>query len=246
MRGDDHADHGNRSRADRVSTISSARLPARPRDADLSNRCKRCSCFVHIWLLDHRHGSLFDSPETPAGAPSALLASAGGRLQPTRPGDQSRSAGRCRRGGRRRAAARARRAVECLGPLRAGRADRLRRRLAGVRRTAAVQDHGDGRRDAQDHHAQRLAGYLLRPLDQSLSRLRARLHLLLRAADARLSRPVARPRLRIEAVHEAGGGEAPGARAVRSEIFAAHDRDRHQHRSVSADREAVSDHAADS
>ena len=38
------------------------------------------------------------------------------------------------------------------------------------------------------------AGYLLRPLDQSLSRLRARLHLLLRAADARLSRPVAGPR----------------------------------------------------
>ena len=45
----------------------------------------------------------------------------------------------------------------------------------------------------------------LRPLDQSLSRLRARLHLLLRAADARLSRAVAWARFRIEAVREARG-----------------------------------------
>ena len=100
------------------------------------------------------------------------------------------------------------------------------------------------RRHAQDHHPQRLAGHLLRPLDQSLSRLRARLHLLLRAADACLSRAVAGARFRIEAVREAGGGEAPGARAVRSEVHAAHHRHRHQHRSLSADREAAPDHAA--
>ena len=42
-------------------------------------------------------------------------------------------------------------------------------------------------RPADDHHPQRVARHLLRSLDQSLSRLRARLRLLLRAADPRLS-----------------------------------------------------------
>src|SRR5262245_54742985 len=59
----------NRHARFQVSTISSARWPARPRDAVAANRLQICSCFVHISLLDHRHGSfLFDSPETPAGA----------------------------------------------------------------------------------------------------------------------------------------------------------------------------------
>ena len=53
------------------------------------------------------------------------------------------------------------------------------------------------------HHPQRLARHRLRPVDQSLSRLRARLHLLLRAADARLSRPLARARFRDQAVRQA-------------------------------------------
>ncbi len=97
---------------------------------------------------------------------------------------------------RRQAPARPRRAVERLGPLRADRADRLRRRLAEPRGSAAVRDHGDDRRDPQGHHPQQLARHRLRPLDQSLSRLRARLRLLLRAADPRLSRPVARARFR--------------------------------------------------
>ena len=55
-----------------------------------------------------------------------------------------------------------------------------------------------------DHHAQRFARHLLRPLDQSLSRLRARLRLLLRAPDPCLSGPLARPRFRIQAVRQAG------------------------------------------
>ena len=63
-----------------------------------------------------------------------------------------------------------------------GGAHRVRRRLAEPRGAAAVPDHGHDRLHAQDHHAQRLARHFLRPLDQSLSRLRARLHLLLRAA----------------------------------------------------------------
>ena len=63
--------------------------------------------------------------------------------------------------------------------------------------------------------------YRLRPLDQSLSRLRAWLHLLLRAADPRLSRAVARARFRDQAVRQdqcrrgadAGAGRS---RAIRS------------------------------
>ena len=61
-----------------------------------------------------------------------------------------------------------------------------------ARRATAVQDHGHDRRNAQDHHPQRIARHRLRPLDQSLSRLRARLHLLLRAPDPRLSRAFGR------------------------------------------------------
>ena len=60
-----------------------------------------------------------------------------------------------------------------------------------------------GRRHPQDHHPQRVARHPLRPLDQSLSRLRARLHLLLRAADPRLSRAVAGARFRVQAVRQA-------------------------------------------
>ena len=133
--------------------------------------------------------------------------------------------------------------VQCVRPLRAGRPHRLRRRLAEPGRTAAVQDQCAGGRDPQGHHPQQFSGHFLRPLDQSLSRLRAWLRLLLRAADPRLSRAVAGARFRIQAVHEAGRGALAGARIVGARLFAAHHRDRHQYRSVSADREAIRDHA---
>ena len=144
---------------------------------------------------------------------------------------------------RARAAARPRRAVQCQRPLRGRGAGRLRRRLAEPRRTAAVQDHGDARHLAQGHHPQRLARYRLRPLDQSLSRLRAWLRLLLRAADPRLSRPVAGARFRIEAVCQAGRAGAAGEGTGGAGLRAADDRDRHQHRSLSADRARAEDHA---
>ena len=60
-----------------------------------------------------------------------------------------------------------------------------------------VQDLGHRGAGAENHHPQRIARHRLRPLDQSLSRLRARLHLLLRAADPRLSGAVAGARFRI-------------------------------------------------
>ncbi len=133
--------------------------------------------------------------------------------------------------------------VERFRAFRACRARRLRRRLAGPRRPAAVQDHGDGRLDAQDHRPQRFAGHFVRSLDQSLSRLRARLRLLFRAADARLSRAVAGARFRIQAVHEAERAGIARARIVGAGLCAEDHRHRHQYRSLSADRAPLSNHA---
>ena len=99
-------------------------------------------------------------------------------------------------------------------PFRAGEPARLRRRLEFARGTAALQDRGAGRKAAHHHHAQRVARHLLRPLDQPLSRLRAWLRLLLRAADPCLYGPVAGARFRIEAVRQAGRGEAARKGAV--------------------------------
>ena len=114
-----------------------------------------------------------------------------------------------------------------------------------ARRPAAVQDHGAGGAAAQDHHHQRFARHLLRPLDQPLSRLRARLRLLLRAADPRLYGPLARPRFRDQAVRQAERGEAPREGAGEARLRAAHHGDRHQHRPLPADREALPHHARD-
>ena len=74
-------------------------------------------------------------------------------------------------------------------------------------------------------------------------RVRAWLHLLLRAADPRLSRPVARRGFRIAAVREAQGGAIAPRGAVAPRLRMPADRDGHQHRSLSADRGALADHA---
>ena len=75
-------------------------------------------------------------------------------------------------------------------------------------------------RDARCHphhsRAQHLARRSVRPLDQSLSRLRARLHLLLRAAHPRVSRAVARPRFRDQDPVQAGRRQAVPARPART------------------------------
>ena len=89
------------------------------------------------------------------------------------------------------------------------------------------------------------ARYFLRPLDQSLSRLRARMRLLLRAADAQLHGPVAGAGFRIKAVRQAGRGEAARQGVVEGGLSAAHHRHRHQYRPLPADREAVAHHARD-
>ena len=108
---------------------------------------------------------------------------------------------------------------------------------------AAVQDHGRARYRAKSHHPQRFPRYRLRPFDQSLPGLRTRLRLLFRKADPRLSRAVAGARLRIETVCKARCAATPGKGAGGAGLRTAHDRDRHQHRSLPADRARTEDHA---
>ena len=103
-------------------------------------------------------------------------------------------------------APRARRAVECRRPLRAEARVAFDdgwqslEDLPAFKTTVTVDTRAViTRNDSPD--------ISLRPFDQSLSRLRARLHLLLRTPDPCLSRSVARRRFRIQAVREAERAE---------------------------------------
>ena len=108
-----------------------------------------------------------------------------------------------------------------------------------------AEDPGHHRARALDHLAQRLARRRLRPLDQSLPRLRARLHLLLRPAEPRLPRALAGPRFRDQAFRQDQRRRA-AARGARKPGYAAEpDRARRQHRLLPADRAQVQDHAPD-
>ena len=102
------------------------------------------------------------------------------------------------------------------------RADRGSSRMTAgaVRRELPPFKHGgDAGEGEVGHHAQQFAGHLLRPVDQPLPGLRARLRLLLRAADPRLYGPVAGARLRVEAVREGGrGGSCWSASSARRAI----------------------------
>ena len=106
-------------------------------------------------------------------------------------------------------------------------------------------DPAHRRCDAHDHRPQRLAGYRLRPLDQPVSRLRARLHLLLCAAEPRLSRPVARPRFRDPHLLQAAGGGAARGGIAQEGLYLPADRARQQYRPVPAGRAAARDHPRD-
>ena len=120
--------------------------------------------------------------------------------------------------------------------------------LPGRRRrqpTRAAEDDGDDSACAHDHRPQRFAGHSVHAVDQSLSGLRARLRLLLRAADARLPRPLAGTRFRDQAVRQAGCGGAAERRTGETGLRMRRHRAGHQHRSVPADRARVEDHAAD-
>ena len=105
------------------------------------------------------------------------------------------------------------------------------------------RDRGVRRHQPQRDRAQPVARHPVRQLDQPLSRLRAWLHLLLRAAEPRLSRPVARARFRDQAVRQARRGGAAGARAGGARLSLRADRARPQHRSLPAAGAPPADHA---
>ena len=73
---------------------------------------------------------------------------------------------------------------------------RCRRSDRGDRRTAAARDTIFSRRHQNDHRSQQQPGCRLRNEHQSISRMRARMHLLLCAADARVSRLLGGARFR--------------------------------------------------
>src|SRR4029078_6128783 len=110
----------------------------------------------------------------------------------------------------------------------------VRRRLAEPRGTAAAQDDGLRRDAEEDHHHQPLARYFLYPVDQSLSRLRAWLQLLLCAPDPRLYGPLARARLRKQALRQDQCGAVAARRTVEPELPADDHSARRQYRSLSA------------
>ena len=113
------------------------------------------------------------------------------------------------------------------------------------RRAVAAAAHDfSARSDAHHPRAQRQPRRRLRHQHQSLPRLRARLHLLLRAPVARIPRLLRRPRLRDE---DPGEGRRAGAAARGAdveEVQAAHDRHQRRHRSLPADRAEAAAHAA--
>src|SRR5258706_4634849 len=138
----------------------------------------------------------------------------------------------------------ARRAFTDPGPLRAGRALALRRRLDARGAGAdAAQDDGDRGTRALDHRAQRFARHSVRPVGESLSRLRARLHLLLRATDPRLSRALAGPRFRDQALCQDQRGRAAEGRALAPRLSRLPARFRRQYGLLPADRTPLRHHA---
>ena len=91
----------------------------------------------------------------------------------------------------------------------------FRRRLDARGGARAAGDRGDLGEAKGHHRPQRVARHPVRPVDQPLPRLRARLLLLLRAADPRLYGALRRARFRDAPVRQAGRGRAARAGARR-------------------------------
>ena len=100
------------------------------------------------------------------------------------------------------------------------------------------------RRETAAHHRhQRQPRHQLRPVDQPLSRLRAWLHLLLRAAHPRLSRPLARASTSRPALRQDQCAELLRARAAAPGYVPEHHRAWRHHRPLPADRARAPHHA---
>ena len=111
----------------------------------------------------------------------------------------------------------------------------LRRRLApgGAAQPGHRSASGAGKKC---HYPQPVAGCRLRPLDQSVPRLRARLHLLLRPAQPCLLGPVAGTGFRDPADRQEQPGRAPGRTAEQARLRAGADRPGGEHRCLPAHR----------
>ena len=96
-----------------------------------------------------------------------------------------------------------------------------------------------------DHLAQRQPRYFFRPLDKSLSRLRAWLHLLLRAPKPLLSRAFRGSRFRDQALRQVQCRRSAGEGTREARLQAGDDRAWGKYRPLSADRARAPDHALD-
>ena len=133
------------------------------------------------------------------------------------------------------------------GPVRAPRARGGRRWLGQPRRAgrrAVAGDPGAAGSGADDPRPQRVARHPVRPVDQSLSRLRAWLRLLLCPAQPRPSGAVGRARFRDQDLRQARRGAAAAAGAGAARLRLQVDLARRQHRPLPAAGAAAADHAA--
>src|SRR6185312_12536839 len=119
-----------------------------------------------------------------------------------------------------------------------GRGRRLAERAAG-RSRAASANLRHRRTRAQRDHPQRFARHRVRAGDESVSRLRARLHLLFRASLAQLLEPFAGTGLRNQAAREDEPRRGAARGIVQTRLRAEAHQYRQQHRSVPAGRETV-------
>src|SRR5438270_3443809 len=115
--------------------------------------------------------------------------------------------------------------ADAFQPPRTGGRGRLARPGRGARRSAETADDGHHRASQVDPDPQQLARRGLRPIDKCVPRVRTRLHLLLRATDPRLSRPLAWRGFRIAAVREAECRAAAARRSVAPRLRMPADRD---------------------
>ncbi len=126
----------------------------------------------------------------------------------------------------------------------------VRRRLghvgAGGPRGAPQARHAGDRGAGQvDPHRQRFARHRLRPVDQPLPRLRARLRVLLCAANAQLPQPVAWARFRDAHRRQGQCRRALARDAGQAQLRAAVAQPGLDHRLLSAGRAAPEDHSLD-
>ena len=137
------------------------------------------------------------------------------------------------------------RALQPRRALRERAARGLRRRLGEPGRARAFKTDVRLETAKSIISTQRQPRHQLRAVDQPLSRLRARLHLLLCPADALLSRPFGRARFRDQALRQGQRRRAAGARAGQSALCAEVHRARRRHRPLPAHRARAPHHARD-